>query len=53
MSPEPWTKNEDDIQEDEFCIEDNLGLIVDQNLGGEQLTKFNLEEGNVFDNDLP
>jgi hypothetical protein len=42
-----------DIEEDEFCIGDDLGVILDQSLGGEELDELILEEGNVLDDDLP
>ena len=53
MSPEPWMENDDDIEQDEFCIRDDPGVVSDQYLGGEELEELILEEGNIFDNDLP
>ena len=53
MSPEPRTENDDDIEQDEFCIGDDPSVVLDQYLGREELKKLILEEGNIFDNDLP
>ena len=36
-----------------FCIRDNLGVVLDQDFGGEELDEPILEEGNVFNNNLP
>jgi hypothetical protein len=36
-----------------FCIGDNLCIVLDQYLSKEELEELILEEGNVCDNDLP
>ena len=36
-----------------FMSNDNPIIVLDQYLGGEELQELTLEEGNVFDNDLP
>ena len=53
LSPEPRVENEDDIEEDEFCIGDDPSAFPDQYLGGEELEELIMEEENVFDNDFP
>ena len=40
--------DDDDIEQDEFCIGDELGTVLDQYLGIEELEKVILEEGNAF-----
>ena len=53
LSSEPWTENDDDVEQDELCIGDDPCAILDQYLGEEELEELILEEGSVFDNDLP
>ena len=43
----------DDGEQDKFRIWDNPSTILDQYLGGDKLEGLILEEGNVFDTDLP
>jgi hypothetical protein len=49
LSPATWT----DIKHDGFRIGDDLGAVLDQYLGKEHLKELIMEEGNVFNNDLP
>ena len=53
LSPEPQTENDNDIEQDEFCIGDNPGVVLAEYLDEEELEKLILEEGNIFDNVLP
>ena len=48
MSPEPWTENDNNVEQDKFCIGDNPCIVLDQYLDGEELKELILEEGNVF-----
>lgn len=51
---EHWTKNDDgdidddDLEQDEFYIGDNPSVVLDQNLGGEELEELILEEEKYF-----
>ena len=45
--------DDNDFEQDIFCIGEDPSAILDQSLGGEELKELILEEGNVFDNDLP
>ena len=49
LSPTTWT----DVEQDEFHIRDDLGVVLNQYLGRKDLKELIMEEGNVFDNDLP
>ena len=42
-----------DIEQDEFCIQDDPCAVSDKYLCGEELEELILEEENVFDIDLP
>ena len=44
--------DEDNVEQNEFCIGVDPCVVLDQYLGGEELTKLILEGGNVFENDL-
>ena len=44
---------DDNVEQEEFRIGDDLGAVLDQYLGGEELQELILQEGNTFDNDLP
>ena len=41
------------LNKNKICIRVDLGAILDQYLGKEALKELILEEGIVFDNDLP
>ena len=45
-----WT---DENRNTDLALGDNPGTILDQYLSREELEELILEEGNVFDNDLP
>ena len=45
--------DDDDVERDEFRNDDDLSIVLDQYMGGEELEEPIVEEGNVFDNDLP
>lgn len=59
LSPEPWTKNDDNdvvdnnVEQDKFRIGHDTSTILDQYIGREELEELILEEENVFNNDLP
>ena len=42
-----------DVEQNEICIGDDPSIVLDQYLCGEELEELVLEEGDVFDNDLP
>ena len=44
--------DDSDVEQNEFCIGVDPCVVLDQYLGGEELTKLILEGGNVFENDL-
>ena len=44
--------DDDNAEQDKFCIGDDPRIILDQYLGREEFEELILEEGNVFDNDL-
>ena len=50
LSPATQT---DQYHNTDFASEDDLGVGLDQYLGGEELEELILEEGNVSNNDLP
>ena len=43
----------DDVEQDKFCIEDDLGIVLDQYLNTKELENLILEKRNVVDNGLP
>ena len=46
-------KNDNNDEQDEFCIRDDPRVVLDQYLDGEELKELILEEENVLNNDLP
>ena len=44
--------DDDDVEQDKFCIGEDPSAVLNQYLGREQLEELILEEGNIFDNDL-
>ena len=45
--------DDDNVEQDDFCIKDDPSASLGQYLGGEELEELIMEKGNVFNNDFP